>query len=223
MVDTNVEEPIYDETQLSLLSIKDTSLQNSVYYFVHSGGADSKKRFDEVTNQLAKDLMVKGARVYVLENADMDGYSSDSLSLAAKREVYGNYSSVINKKYLRHNGSYQRVILLEDNATKGQNTTLSVRHNAKSREGQQFASVLHEVLRKNAKIPGKVQKETNAFKDEASVYLANNLVPPVIILNFSDASDPKSPGFNLKAEKKPLAGLLNDGILQDYSHLNLEN
>ena len=217
------EGPIFNEEQLSLMNLKDSTLRNTVYYFVHSGVVDSKKRFDDVANRLAKDLMLKGARVYILENSKMEKTALDSLPKGVKMEMYGEYSSIINKKYLRHNGSYQRVILLEDTIRKHQNMVLSISHNGQSKEGLQFASVLSEVLRKNAVVPSKVKNETNPFKDKESMYLANNLIPPVIILNFTDASHTTVPGFNLKSEKKSLVGLLNDGILEDYSQLNLEN
>lgn len=217
------EGPIFNERQLSLMNLKDTTLQNTVYYFVYSGGVDSKKRFDDLSLQLANDLMVKGARVYLMQDSKTEGMVSDSLSLSDKKEVYGNYSSAINKKYLRHNGTYQRVILIEDTFGKHQKSSLSISHNATSKEGRQFASILSQVLKKNAKVPSRVTTETNPFKDEASIFLANNLVPPVIILNFVKDSSPIEARFNLKAEKKPLVGLLSEGIMEDYSHLHIEN
>ncbi|TLF46913.1 hypothetical protein [Maribacter aurantiacus] len=218
-----VEAPIFNETELSLMNQKDTTLQNTVYYFVHSGGTESKKRFDSLTRQLANDLMVKGARVYLLEDSKIAAAISDSLSLVAKKEMYGNFSSAINKKYLRHKGAYQRVILIEDAFGPRENSVVRISHNPKSREGRQFASVLENVLRKNTSVPVKEKNEPNSFKDDASLYFANNLVPPIVILNFTDGSKPLQGGFNLKSEKKPLVGLLNDGILEDYSQLNFEN
>ena len=190
-----VEAPIFNETELSLMNQKDTTLQNTVYYFVHSGGTESK----------------------------IVAACSDSLSLVAKKEMYGNFSSAINKKYLRHKGTYQRVILIEDAFGPRENSVVRISHNPKSREGRQFASVLENVLRKNTSVPVKGKNEPNPFKDDASLYFANNLVPPIVILNFTDGSKPLQGGFNLKSEKKPLVGLLNDGILEDYSQLNFEN
>ena len=219
----DVEAPIFNETELSLMKQKDTTLLNTVYYFVHSGGTESKKRFDALTRQLANDLMVKGARVYLLEDSKITATASDSLPLAAKKEMYGNYSSAINKKYLRNKGAYQRVILWEDAFGKGENTVVSISHGANSKEGRQFASVLANVLQKNTSAPIKGKNEPNPFKDNASMYFANNLVPPLVILNFIDGSKPLMNGFNLKSEKKPLVGLLNDSILEDYSNLNFDN
>lgn len=218
-----VEVPIFNESQLSLMGQKDTTLQNMVYYFLHSGGRESKKRFDQLTLQLANDLMVRGARVYLLEDSKIVGLALDSLPKLEKKELYGNYSSAINKKYLRHNGAYQRVILMEDSFGTLENSVVSISHNAKSREGRQLASVLENVLRKNGAVPLKGNKEPNPFKDDASLYLANNLIPPIVILNFNDGSKTLQGGFNLKAGKKPLVGLLNDSILEDYSNLDLEN
>lgn len=218
-----IEAPIFDATELSLMNQKDTTLQNTVYYFVHSGGVESKKRFDALTLQLANDLMVKGATVYLLEDSKIAAAVSDSLSLVAKKEMYGNFSSAINKKYLRHKGTYQRVILIEDAFGPPENSVVRISHNSKSKEGRQFASVLEKVLQKNSSVPLKGKNRTTPFKDDASLYFANNLVPPIVILNFADSSEPLQGGFNLKSEKKSLGGLLNDSILEDYSQLNFEN
>lgn len=218
-----LETPIFNENELSLMKQKDTTLKNTVYYFVHSGDTESKKRFDALTRQLAHDLMVKGARVYLLEDSKIAIKASDSLPDMGKKELYGNFSSAINKKYLTHNHAYQRVILIEEVFGTQSSSVISISHNPKSSKGKQFATVMENVLRKNAKVPARGKIEPNPFTDDASMYFANNLVPPIVILSFADGFNNLKGGFRLNSEKKPLVGLLNDGILEDYSQLNFEN
>ncbi len=222
VVGEDLEMPIFNETQLTLMNLKDTTLQNTVYYFVHSGGVASKKRFDGLMSKLARDLMIKGARVYILEDdVHEDNSISDTIKSIDKKTLYGNYSSRINRKYLMHHGSYQRVILLEDNYSVHKNLALAIGHNEHSKEGYRLAHSFGEILRKNSST--KVKNDLHPFKEETSLYFANNLVPPLIILNFIEGSDKVKNGFYLKSEKKPLVSLLNDGILEDYSQLNFDN
>lgn len=220
VVDENLEQPIFDEACLSLMKKKDSSLRDAVYYFVYSGNKGSKERFEKIMATLSQSLMEKGARVYILE----EGSPLDSVDSKIIKSRYGDYSSVINRKYLIHRGSYQRVIVLEDsNFGKLENLVVQIAHSEDSREGVQLTNSLNRILNKNSGVSNKVKNEAIAFKDEESLFFANNLMPPVIILRWVKSSKAPNNGFDLKAEKKSLATMLDDGILEDYSQLNLEN
>lgn len=105
------ETPIFNDN-LASLKRKDSTLQNAVYYLItdKSNGSevDSAKLKDEIAQRIAKKLLEHGARVYVLDNS-----LNDSLNLM-------DFASLVNKRFLRHNGAYQRVLVIkaDDDLTK---------------------------------------------------------------------------------------------------------
>ena len=81
---------------------------------------------------MARKLLQSSARVYLLNSS-----SSDSLDLI-------DFVSVVNRKYLKHNGDYQRLLVINtDNISPKLKTDVTVYHYAESEDSRQFA---HSIL-----------------------------------------------------------------------------
>ena len=129
------ETPIF-EGELASLKIKDSTLKNTVYYLIaDNGNWDSrnlKKQKDGIEFRMARKLLQSSARVYLLNSS-----SSDSLDLI-------DFVSVVNRKYLKHNGDYQRLLVINtDNISPKLKTDVTVYHYAESEDSRQFA---HSIL-----------------------------------------------------------------------------
>ncbi|CAN0601208.1 unnamed protein product, partial [Ectocarpus sp. 12 AP-2014] len=116
-VDENEEMPLFD-TELAGMKQRDSTLKNTVYHLLHPTtglkGVQNNS-LDEFILNLSKDLMERGARVYVLEKNSMI-FSVDTTANEVERAIaaFGELTSIVNKKYLKHNGSYQRVLMIRD-------------------------------------------------------------------------------------------------------------
>ncbi|MBQ4912965.1 hypothetical protein J8L85_00860 [Maribacter sp. MMG018] len=222
-VGTLQEEPIFDKNRLMLMKAKDSSLKNTVYYLVNSGYGKDKNNFGDMVQHLSKDLLERGARVYVLQSDSLEeNIERDSNGLTGKKTIYGEYSSIVNKKYIKHNGSYQRLLLFEDQLENEKNMTVSVHYFNESQQGEKLAKNLQKVIRKNALKSTAAKDGISSFDDGVRVFFAKNVLPPVITLDFKETSDPSEKGIKVKTDKKLLVNILKDGILQDHANLTFE-
>ncbi|WP_047247269.1 hypothetical protein [Maribacter thermophilus] len=217
------EEPIFDKNRLMLMKVKDSSLKNTVYYLVNSSKREGEDSFEGLVQHLSKDLLERGARVYVLENDPLEeSIEGDSMDPNSKKTMYGEYSSIVNKKYIKHNGSYQRLLLFEDQLKNEKNMNVSVHYFNESEQGEKLAKNLQKVIRKNAMKSSEAKDGISSFNDGVRVFFAKNVLPPVITLGFKESSNPSEKGIKVKTDKKSLVDILKDGILQDHASLNFE-
>lgn len=217
------EEPIFDKNRLMLMKVKDSSLKNTVYYLVNSSKREGEDSFEGLVQHLSRDLLERGARVYVLENDPLEeSIEGDSMDPNSKKTMYGEYSSIVNKKYIKHNGSYQRLLLFEDQLKNEKNMNVSVHYFNESEQGEKLAKNLQKVIRKNAMKSSEAKDGISSFNDGVRVFFAKNVLPPVITLGFKESSNPSEKGIKVKTDKKSLVDILKDGILQDHASLNFE-
>ncbi|MFS4454768.1 hypothetical protein [Maribacter sp. 2304DJ31-5] len=219
-IDTGKEHPIFDR-ELNKMVLKDSTLQNTVYYLIHFKNPTvetPKKEGDRNLVKMARELLLKGARAYILE----DGLETIPLE-AQKKYRLGEFATIINKKYLTHNGAYQRVLVIQDQNMNNKNYTLSVRHYEQSKEGEKLAANLREILTKNTL--GKRSAKNNGvpFKDEASIFFARNILPPVTTIAINDISEITKSDIRMKTSKERLPLMITKGILLDYSKLDFED
>lgn len=217
------ETPIFDKTRLMLMKVRDSSLKNTVYYLVNSSNKKGENSFDDMVNHLSMDLLERGARVYVLEKDPLEeSIDGDSVDPNDEKTMYGEYSSIVNKKYIKHNGSYQRLLLFEDQLKNKKDMTVSVHYFNESEQGEKLAKNLQKVIRKNAMKSSEAKDGISSFNDGVRVFFAKNVLPPVIILGFNESADPSEKSLKVKTDKKSLGNILKDGILQDHANLDFE-
>ena len=220
--ENGAEQPIFDQ-ELSKMSLKSDKLKDAVYYLIIEGKTDEDNGFVEgITESLAAELMVHGAKVYVLGN-EISTVSKDSVSISETQKM-GKYVEVINKRYLQNSGKYQRALVIRSSGFNGRgHMDVAVYHHNKSEKGQRFAENIQKVFKKNS-VRNSSYKDINLiFEDSNSLYLARNILPAISLLTLENASkEPDSKKIAVRSDKKRFANLLTNGIMDDYADLDIE-
>ncbi len=217
-LDDAAEAPIFD-ADLVKMKQKDSTLKNTVYYFFHPENKtqDNEVRIlDDFTRKLSKDLMERGARVYVLQKSNVPLYA-DNKKDGFENSIteLGDFTSIVNKKYLKHNGSYQRVLMIRDAKKNQKGITITMHHYDKSPDGKRLAGSFRDIFKKNAFGKIRTNQGISPFTDELSLYLAKNLLPS-IIMDINGEQD----GISVRSGKSALSKLITKGILQDHANIN---
>lgn len=209
----DAEEPIFDK-ELAQMSLKSNKLRDAVYYLLADNSVQGDKTFvDEVTKRLAADLMVHGAKVYILEEDTLHTQNS-----------MGDYIEVINKRYLQHMGKYQRVLIIRaENVSGNHNMDVAVYHYKRSAQGQRFANNIQNVFKEKSFSNKTFEEASLIFEDKNSLYLARNILPAISLLTMENSSNVSDSKISLKPNKKEFANLISNGIMNDYVDLEFEN
>ncbi|NDV44291.1 N-acetylmuramoyl-L-alanine amidase [Flagellimonas sediminis] len=217
------EAPIFDK-ELAQMNLKSEKLKDAVYYLI----VDSSKNTDdsfvkEVAQSLAADLMVNGAKVYILGNEIPETVVTDSVMVTENQRM-GKYIEVINKRYLQNSGKYQRVLIIRaKGVTEKTNMDVAVYHYNKSEQGQRFAENIKNVFKKNS-ISNKSYKDVNMiFEDQNGLYLAKNMLPAISLLTLENTSKESNDKIAVRPDRKKFAGWISNGIMNDYVDLEIEN
>ncbi len=232
------ENAIFDEKALARVSPKSDHLKNAVIYLLPGEGSslpslEIKALKKQIFQRLASQLMVHGARVYLIEN-DTTLTIEETESTKAKPELerpIGNqkqlqhYVDAINQRYLKNHGKYQRVLVInfKESLTNNKYFKVSIFHHINSIEGEHFAKSLQDIFNQSSST--KRQSEfTEVFKNQRNLFLAKNLLPPITMI---DIIDSKSPGYHKRTSvataKRELPELITSGVLKDYADLSFEN
>jgi len=233
--DKNEEESIF-KTELAAISPKSTKLKNAVIYLI-SGNSPTESSTSvnqitkEITLNLAQELMVHGAQVYLIksepsakpvlvkesENKKTEGAMAD---LSQMQE----YVETINKKYLKHHGKYQRLIItrVNNNITE-KHCEVSVYHHNSSENGRSIAANIQRIFNENS-IESKPFKEyTEIFTDKNNLYLAKNALPAITLVEIDSRKKPTiEDGILVKSNQELLSNLITSGVLNDYADLEIE-
>jgi len=216
-VDEAAEAPIFN-SELGQLAQKDSTLKNAVYYLIYPNittEAAEGETLDDFTNALSKDLLERGARVYVLKKNKMHS-AKNEVNFENDIVEFGEFASIVNKKYLKHNGSYQRVLIIRDSEKNTKGISIAMHHYDKSEEGQKLAASFRDIFKNNARGKTNDNQGIAPFTDELSLYLAKNLLPSVTIMNINGDAN----GILVRSKKSSLPELITKGILQDHANLN---
>ncbi len=217
----DAEEPIFDK-ELAQMSLKSDKLKDAIYYLITENNTERDKNFvDDITQRLAAELMVHGAKVYLLGDEVSNDIAADSLS---KENPMGDYTRVINKRYIQNTGKYQRVLVIRaENVPEAHNMDVAVYHYNKSSQGQRFAQNIQNVFKKNSVSNKSFDEASLIFEDKNSLYLARNILPAISLLTVGNDTDASKSKISLKPNKKEFANLISNGIINDYVDLEFEN
>ncbi|MGB5437730.1 MAG: hypothetical protein WBM98_17680 [Maribacter sp.] len=210
-----MERPIF-EGKLATLKIKDSSLLNTVYYLIeqHSRGRQvvSNNVEDVIAVTMARKLLQSGARVYLF-NSDI----KDSLNLI-------DFVSVVNKKYLKHNGNYQRLMVIDNGGINSKTKTdISVYHYAESGESKRFADNMLMVFGKNTIKREALNDYSEMCTDFDDITFAKNSLPPITFIIMGPKMGDADKTIKVTATKNNIANLIANGILLDYSNTEFED
>ncbi len=215
------EAPIFD-TELANMSLKSRALKDAVYYLIAENQDEAKKSFiSVVVENLAKELMVQGATVYIIER---DNTLSEGKALTGAAQM-GGYVETINKRYLQNSGKYQRLLMIRANGLIANgNIDVAVYHHEKSKEGHRLANHIQNAFKKNS-ISNRSYKDADMiFKDDTSLFLAKNTLPALSLMVITDASKKSMEGtIPVRSDKKSFTNWIASGILKDYADLKIED
>ena len=209
------ETPIF-EGELASLRIKDSTLKHAVFYVLTNKGKGveegAKKSKDGIAVRMARKLLQSSARVYLLNSSP-----NDSLDLI-------DFASVINKKYLKYNGDYQRLLVIntDDISTKSK-TDVTVYHYAESKEGKQFADNILKVFGKNTIKYTSLNEYSEVFIDAENITFAKNILPTITFIDMGAKGANNTKTLKVTTNKKNIADLITTGILSDYSNTEFED
>lgn len=216
-VDKNEERPLFT-TDLAHMKQRDSTLNNTVYHLIYSVTDQKEKNRDAFGLKLSRELMERGARVYLLQKSDMPltGYDKEG-TVESDVMDFGELTSIVNKNFLKHNGSYQRVLMIRDLKLNKKGVSITMHHYDKSSDGQKLAEIFRETFKSNALGKVKTGQGISPFADAPNVYLAKNLLPSLTIMDINGASD----GIRVRSEKASLPNLITKGILEDRDTKNI--
>ena len=208
-----VEEPIFDK-ELAQMSLKSEKLKDAVYYLIKENSTERDENFvKDITQRIAAELMVHGAKVYIMEEDTLHTQNS-----------MGDYIEVINKRYLQHIGKYQRVLIIRaENVSGNHNMDVAVYHYKRSAQGQRFANNIQNVFKEKSFSDKTFEEASLIFEDKNSLYLARNILPAISLLTMENSSNVSDSKISLKPDKKEFANLISNGIMNDYVDLEFEN
>ncbi|MBR9853276.1 MAG: hypothetical protein GYB37_01690 [Algicola sp.] len=211
------EAPIFDE-ELAQMSLKSEKLKDAVYYLITEHKTKGDQNFiKDISQQLAAELMVHGAKVYIMEE-------DTPLASASNENPMGDYVNVINKRYLQHKGKYQRVLVIRSENVSGSNTMdVAVYHYNKSSQGQRFAQSIQNVFKENSVSNRTLDEASHIFEDQSSLFLAKNILPAISLLTLEKTSPESDSKISIKPNKKEFANLIRNGIMNDYADVKFEN
>ncbi len=217
--DEGVEEPIFDR-ELAQMSLKSDKLKDAVYYIITENSNGSENGFvKDVAESLAADLLVHGAKVYLM--GDEVSQNTGDVVLTENQKM-GSYIDAINKRYLQNSGKYQRVLIIRADGVSGrENMDVAVYH-YKSEQGQRFAENIQNVFKRNSISNRSYKSVDMIFEDRNSLYLAKNILPAISLLTLEKVSDTSKEKIAVRPDKKRFASLISDGIMNDYVDLEFE-
>lgn len=220
---------------------KSDKLENAVIYLISASSL--QKEFsnqnvakDDILKSVAKELLLNGAKVYLIEGndeADMvikDKESEEEETTMeapmAGLENMRNYVELINTAFLKNSGKqkYQRILVidLKQGAVAKKYHRVSVFHDDNV-EGERFANNMQQIFNKS-KILDDSKDFTAIFAQKNNLFLVKNALPPLTFIELGETEDPKIEGrIKVKPDKKWLSDVITNGIVNDYTQLEIQD
>ena len=231
------------------VTIENDSLKNAVYYLIAGhGGPDpgattiynnrliSEDEYAyDVTLRLARKLISKGAKVYIIIKDKNDGIRDERILKVDYDEVcYPNKTiprsqklrlkqrtKAVNELYLKHKDAYQRLIVTHvDSRSIGKNIDVFFYHYKNSKNGKRLANHIHNTFtEKYAKYqPNRIYSGTVSTRN---LYLVKNTLPPMVYIELGNIRNYKDQKRILNYEnREALANWIHLGLLEDFKNRN---
>ena len=222
--------------ELSQISPKSDKLKNAVIYLISGNSPnqtsnEAHKITDEITLNLAQELMVNGAQVYFIRSEAQNKHVNkketdieDTEGAMADLSQMQEYVEIINKKFLKHQGKYQRLVITRvNNAITDNQCEVSVFHHGTSENGRSIADNIQKVLKQHSIKNRPFEDYNEIFTDRNNLYLAKNALPPITLIEIdSDKKPTVKDGIIVNSNQELLSNLIASGILNDYTDLEIE-
>lgn len=226
------ETPLFGREVASFVR-KDSSLNKVVYYLVSvrerekdSGEAVSES---DITLQLAKELLLRGAKVYWLRDfhtnaLKANGEVNSGEDVLVRTEGMDTYIDAINKRYLKHHGTYQRLLVVQERISTAQpGLDVTLYHHQTSTEGKKLADNIQRMFRERNVKTKYFKSYSEVFADRGGLYLAKNILPKMTYIEITGRTGTGKRAFRNISNKKKLTDIITNGVLLDYSDLDFED
>lgn len=230
------------------VAIENKDLKGAIYYLISGhGGPDpgatenyNGKLISEdeyaydVTLRLARKLISKGAKVYIIIKDKNDGirdkrildidydevcYPENSISASQKLRLIQR-TKAVNNLYLKHKGAYQRLIVTHvDSRSKSKNIDVFFYHHNKSKSGKKLADNIHNTFKQKY-----YKYQPNRFYSGSvssrGLYLIKNTLPPMVYIELGNIKNKKDQKRILNYENRDaLANWISDGLTLDFERI----
>lgn len=231
----NTEESIFT-SELVNISPKSSKLKNAVIYLISGNNLNNTSSSvnnltDEITLNLAQELMVHGAQVYLIKSESKvkskpfkEISTNKTEGAMAAISQMQEYVEVINKKFLKHQGKYQRLLITRaSDAIESKHCKVSVYHHTASENGRSIASNIQRVFKANSIKNESFKEYTEVFTDKNNLYLAKNALPAITLIDIDSDEKPTVDDVILVDSNQTLfSNLITSGVLSDYADLEIE-
>jgi N-acetylmuramoyl-L-alanine amidase len=229
----------------SNIEIKSNELKGAIYYLKsgHGGpdpGAVGKYQNHmvcedeyayDVTLRMAKNLLEKGATVYMITTDKNDGIRDESFLRPDKDEVcYPNFTiplnqmkrlqqrvEVINNLYRKNGNAFQRFIAIHvDSRSKGENIDIFFYHDSQSNTGKKAATILQRTFHKkyNEHQPGRGYQGTVSSRN---LYVLKNSYPVGVYIELANMNHQRDIKRLIIADnRQAVANWLTEGLVTDF-------
>ena len=230
------------------VTIESDELKGALFYLVSGhGGPDpgavakvNKQQIAEdeyaydVTLRLARKLISKGAKVYIIIQDPNDGIRDDRLLKVDYDEV--NYpkkkiprsprlrlrqrKETVNALFLGNSGqhSYQRLIVTHvDSRTVGEKIDVFFYHHDKSKKGKKLANRLQETFKKKYARYQPNRKYTGTVAPRSSLYMVKHTLPAMVYIELGNISNKSDQRRILNPDnREALAKWIAEGLEADF-------
>lgn len=227
------------------VEIKSTELKGAIYYLIagHGGpdpGAVGKYEKHQVcedeyaydvTLRMARNLIEKGATVYMITLDKNDGIRDESFLIADKDEVcYPNQQIPLNQVkrlrqrvdatnnlYKQNRNAFQRVIIIHvDSRSKGENIDIFFYHDSQSNTGKKAATILQRTFNNkyNLHQPGRGYQGTVSSRN---LYVLKNTYPAGVYIELANINHQRDIKRLIIADnRQAVANWLTEGLVTDF-------
>ncbi len=230
------------------VEITSDELKGAIYYLIAGhGGPDpgAVGKFDghqvcedeyayDVTLRIARNLIQKGATVYMITLDKNDGIRDESFLMADKDEVcYPNQTiplnqvkrlhqrvDATNKLYKQNKNAFQRAIIIHvDSRSKGENIDIFFYHDSQSNTGKKAATILQRTFHNkyNLHQPGRGYQGTVSSRN---LYVLKNTYPVGVYIELANINHQRDIKRLIIADnRQAVANWLTEGLVTDF-HTN---
>ena len=228
------------------VEIKTDELKGAIYYLISGhGGPDpgAMGKYEnhqlcedeyayDVTLRMARNLIEKGATVYMITLDKNDGIRDESFLIADKDEVcYPNLTiplnqvkrlhqrvDATNKLYKQNRNAFQRVIIIHvDSRSKGENIDIFFYHDNQSNTGKKAATILQRTFHNkyNEHQPGRGYQGTVSTRN---LYVLKNTYPAGVYIELANINHQRDIKRLIIADnRQAVANWLTEGLVIDFN------
>ena len=234
IVEDNGSQHALFDGEFGQINRKSDMLQNAVIYLlpgqITAQTAGKLTQFQhQVLKNVAKELMVNGAQVYLLPITNEETDGNDNTLVGSTEEAFAHQAHMsylietINGLYLRNRGKYQRIVVLNFNEkeTASNSYDMTLFHHVNSIDGKNFATTLNGLFGDSMFV---LSKEIKTFKHKNHLYLATNVLPPIALIEIKGkAVSGERKRISVDSGKWQLTNGIANAVFTDYAQVSIEH